>query len=325
MSAVKNVGHGSIDSIVTTRNTSGNFKNLYDFCERVDLRLTNRKVLESLIKCGAFDEFKLHRSQLFTLVDDCLECGANSHKERLSGQSTFFEEFGAHAKSRPGRQHEIPKIPEWHESQLLAFEKEMLGFYITGHPLAKYEKLVRAYSTCQVKDLGKRRPDEEVNVGGIISKLKFTITKAKSEKMAIMSIEDLTGETEVLVFPKTFVNTEKFIKKDAIVCVKGKVSLREDRPKIIANDIMPLEELQKKYTLALIINLNTGIDEQALTKLKSVLESHPGTAPVYLHFKMSDGKRFEISVEEKLKVEPSDSLTFEIEGLLGEGVVSFKT
>ena len=201
----------------------------------------------------------------------------------------------------------------------------MLGFYITGHPLAKYEKLVRAYSTCQVKDLGKRRPDEEVNVGGIISKLKFTITKAKSEKMAIMSIEDLTGETEVLVFPKTFVNTEKFIKKDAIVCVKGKVSLREDRPKIIANDIMPLEELQKKYTLALIINLNTGIDEQALTKLKSVLESHPGTAPVYLHFKMSDGKRFEISVEEKLKVEPSDSLTFEIEGLLGEGVVSFKT
>ncbi len=325
LSAVKNVGHGAIDSIVTARNSGGNFKNLYDFCERVDLRLTNRKVLESLIKCGAFDEFKLHRSQLFTLVDDCLECGVNSHKERLSGQSTFFEEFGAHAKGRPGRQHEIPKIPEWHESQLLAFEKEMLGFYITGHPLAKYEKLVRAYSTCQIKDLGKRRADEEVNVGGIISKLKFTITKAKSEKMAIMSIEDLTGETEVLVFPKTFALTEKFIKKDAIVCVKGKVSLREDRPKIIANDIMPLEELQKKYTQALIINLNTGIDEQALTKLKSVLESHPGTAPVYLHFKMSDGKRFEISVEEKLKVEPSDTLTLEIEGLLGDGVVSFKT
>ena len=325
LSAVKNVGHGAIDSIVTARNNGGNFKNLYEFCERVDLRLTNRKVLESLIKCGAFDEFGLHRSQLMVLVDDSLECGANSHRERLSGQSTFFEEFGAHAKGHHARHHEVPKIPEWHESQLLAFEKEMLGFYITGHPLAKYEKLIRAYSTCQVKDLGKRRMDEDVNVGGIISKLKFTITKAKSEKMAIMSIEDLTGEAEVLVFPKTFANTEKFIRKDAIVCVKGKVNLREDRPKIMANDIIPLEELQRKYIQALIISLNTGIDDLALTKLKTVLESHPGTAPVYLHFKMSDGKQFEISVEEKLKVEPSDSLTSDIERLLGEGVVSFKT
>lgn len=325
LSAVKNVGHGAMEAIVTVRNAGGNFKNLYDFCERVDLRITNRRVLESLIKCGAFDEFKFYRSQLMALVDDCLEYGANSHRERLSGQSTFFEEFGAHAKGHHSRHREAPKIPEWHESELLAFEKEMLGFYLTGHPLAKYEKLIRAYSTCQVKDLGKRRMDEEVNVGGIISKLKFTITKAKSEKMAIMSIEDLTGETEVLVFPKTFANTEKFIKKDAIVCVKGKVSLREDRPKIIANDIIPLEELQRKYIQALIISLNTGIDDLALTKLKSVLESHPGTAPVYLHFKMSDGKQFEISVEEKLKVEPSDSLTSDIERLLGEGVVSFKT
>lgn len=324
LSAVKNVGGGAIDSIVTARNTGGKFKNLYDFCERVDLRLANRKVLESMIKCGALDEFGHHRSQLVAILDDCLECGANSHRERISGQSTFFEEFGAHSKTH-SKKHEIPKIPEWHESQLLAFEKEMLGFYITGHPLAKYEKLIRAYSTCQVKDLGKRRMDEEVSVGGIISKLKFTITKAKSEKMAIMSIEDLTGEAEVLVFPKTFADTEKFIRKDAIVCVKGKINLREERPKIIANDIMPLEELQKKYTQAIIINLNVGIDERELTKLKTVLESHPGTAPVYLHFKMADGKRFEISVEEKLKVEPSDSLTLDIEKLLGEGVVSFKT
>ncbi|MFA5094963.1 MAG: OB-fold nucleic acid binding domain-containing protein, partial [Candidatus Omnitrophota bacterium] len=153
----------------------------------------------------------------------------------------------------------------------------------------------------------------------------FTITKAKSEKMAIMGVEDLTGETEVLVFPKAFVTTEKHIRKDAIVCVKGRVSLREDRPKIIANDIIPLDEVQKRYTQAIIINLDAGIGEDSMTRLKTVLESHPGTAPVYLHFKMADGKRFEISVEEKLKVEPSDILTTEIEKLLGDGVVTFKT
>ncbi len=325
LGAVKNVGQGAIDSVVNARSMSGKFKNLYDFCERVDLRLANRKVLESLIKCGAFDEFGLHRSQLTAMLDDCLECGANMHRERASRQSTFFEEFGAHSKAHPARRHEPPKIPEWPESQLLAFEKEMLGFYVTGHPLAKYDKLIRSYSTCSVKDLGKRRPDEEVNIGGIISKLKFTITKAKSEKMAIMGVEDLTGETEVLVFPKAFVTTEKHIRKDAIVCVKGRVSLREDRPKIIANDIIPLDEVQKRYTQAIIINLDAGIGEDSMTRLKTVLESHPGTAPVYLHFKMADGKRFEISVEEKLKVEPSDILTTEIEKLLGDGVVTFKT
>ncbi len=325
LSAVKNVGQGAIDSMVTARNKVGKFKTLYDFCEHADLRLVNRKVLESLIKCGAMDGFGLHRSQLTAILDDCLEAGSISHKERQSGQLSFFGEFESHAKVRT-RKHEIPKLPEWPESQLLAYEKEMLGFYITGHPLSKYEKLVKAYATCSIKDLGKRRADEDVSVGGIISKIKFTITKAKSEKMAIINLEDLTGQIETLVFPKTFAVTEKFIKKDAVICVKGKLNLREDRPKLIANDIIPFDELRKKYTQAIIINLSTtGIDEKALTVLKSILESHPGAAPVYLNFKMADGKKVEVSVEERLKVEPSDNLTTEIEKLLGEGAVSFKT
>ncbi len=324
LSAVKNVGQGAIDSIVTARNMHGKFKSLYDFCEHTDLRLVNRRVLESLIKCGAMDEFGLHRSQLTAILDDCLESGSMLHKERRSGQLSFFEEFGPHSKVHP-RGREIPKIPEWPESQLLAFEKEMLGFYITGHPLAKYEKMVRAYSTCSIKELAKRKPEEEVTLGGIISKVKFTTTKAKSEKMAIISLEDLSGQCELLVFPKTFSATEKFIRKDAIVFVKGRVNLREERPKIVANDIIPLDELQKKLTQAIIINLTTGIDDKSLNNLKSILQSHPGTAPVYLNFRMADGKKVEVSVEEKLKVEPSDKLAVEIERLLGEGAVSFRT
>lgn len=324
LSAVKNVGQGAIDSMVAARNRVGKFKTLYDFCEHVDLRLVNRKVLESLIKCGAMDGFGLYRSQLTAILDDCLEAGSVSHKERQSGQLFFFGEFDSHAKVHT-RKYEVPKILEWPESQLLAYEKEMLGFYITGHPLAKYEKLLRASVTCSIKDLGKRRAEEEIGLGGIISKVKFTITKAKSEKMAIINLEDLSGHAEVLVFPRTFAATERFIRKDAIICVKGKVNLREERPKLIANDIIPFEELQKKYTQAIIVNLlTTGIDEKTLTILKSILESHPGTASVYLNFKMADGKKVEVSAEERLKVEPSDSLTIEIEKLLGEGAVSFK-
>ncbi|MFH0771627.1 MAG: DNA polymerase III subunit alpha [Candidatus Omnitrophota bacterium] len=324
LGAVKNVGQGAIDSIVTVRNAHGKFKTLSELCEIADLRLVNKKVLESLIKCGAMDGFGLRRSQLCSILEGCLETGSASHKERQSMQLSFFEEFGSHVKANSGKSR-IPEIAEWPENQLLAYEKELLGFYITGHPLSKYEKMIRANVSCLIKDLGKKRSEEEVLLGGIISKVKFTITKARNEKMAIINLEDLTGQTEVLVFPKTFAVTEKLIIKDAIVCVKGKVNLREDRPKLIASDIVPIEELQKTRTQAVIINLSTtGIGEKSLSLLKSILESYPGSAPVLLNFSMTDGKKVEVSVENKLKVEPSDKLASEIEKLLGEGAVSFK-
>ncbi len=325
LSAVKNVGRGAIDSIITARNKVGKFKSLYEFCEYVDLRLVNRKVLESLIKCGAMDTFSLHRSQLTVMIDDSLETASALHKERQNGQLSFFDEFGAHAKIH-SKNREIPKVAEWLESQLLAYEKEMLGFYITGHPLTKYEKLLKNYVTTLIKDLNRKRAEEEAILGGIISKVKFTTTKAKNEKMAIMSLEDLSGQTEILVFPSVFSSTERFIRKDAIVCVKGRVNLREEKPKLVANDIIPVDELQRKYTQAIIINLaTTGIDEKSLTDLKVILQSHTGATPVYLNFKMADGKKVEVSVEDKLRVEPSDQLTLEIEKLLGDGTVSFKT
>ena len=188
------------------------------------------------------------------------------------------------------------------------------------------ELLKEAQNEIDTEIKSKKRAEEEVILGGIITKAKFTTTKAKGEKMAIINLEDLSGQTEVLVFPSAYKTTEKFIMKDAIVCIKGKVNLREERPKLVANNIIPVEELQKKYTQAIIINLTaTGIDEKSLTILKSILESHPGTTPVYLNFKMADGKKVEVSVEERLKVDPSDELAVEIERLLGEGTVSFKT
>ncbi len=323
LSAIKNVGGGAIDSIINARNRVGKFKSLYELCEHVDLRLVNRKVLESMIKCGAMDTYGLRRAQLMAILDDCLETASVLHKERQNGQLSFFSEFGSHVKIHT-RKREIPNVAEWPENQLLAYEKEMLGFYLTGHPLAKYEKLLKAYVTTTIKELSKKRADEEAVLGGIIAKVKFTTTK-KNEKMAIMNLEDLSGQTEVLVFPNAYKSTEKFIRKDAIVCIKGRVNLREEKPKLVANDIIPLEELQQKYTQAIIINLTTtGIDEKSLTVLKSILESHPGKIPVYLNFKMADGKKVEVSVEEKLKVRPSDELAGEIEKLLGEGTVLFK-
>lgn len=324
LNAIKNVGQTAIDSIINARNKIGRFNTLYDFCEYVDLRLVNKKVIESLIKCGAFDAFGLYRAQLMAILEDCIESGATAHKERRSGQLSFFGEFSSPEKIDDGKRR-IPQINEWPENQLLSQEKELLGFYITGHPLAKYDKLLKTYVTCSITDLGKRRSEEEVTIGGVIAKLKFTVTKAKNEKMAIINLEDLSGQTEVLVFPKAFTANEKFIIKDAVVCIKGKINLREERPKLMANVIVPFEEIQKNRTQEVIVRLSTTeIDDKSLTTLKSILQSHPGTTPVYLNFNMADGKKVEVCVEEKLKVTPSNELASDIENLFGADAVSFK-
>ncbi|MBI4974920.1 MAG: DNA polymerase III alpha subunit, partial [Candidatus Omnitrophica bacterium] len=193
--AVKNVGQGAIESIIETRQKEGRFKTIYDFTERVDPRLVNRKVIESLIKCGALDSLGLYRSQASALIDKALEVADSIHKDKLNGQLSFFDKFEDEENFKKTFQ-DIPNIPEWPEHQLLAYEKEMLGFYITKHPLARFEKILRTYSTCRTTDLGNLRDGDEVLIGGIISKVKFTTTRKTNEKMAIITLEDLDSVVE---------------------------------------------------------------------------------------------------------------------------------
>ncbi|MDD5496246.1 MAG: DNA polymerase III subunit alpha, partial [Candidatus Omnitrophica bacterium] len=189
LAAVKNVGEGAIDSIIVMRQKQGKFKSIYDFTQKVDPRLVNRKVIESLIKCGAMDSLGLFRSQLSVMIDKAVEVADTVHKDRVNGQMSFFDRFEDEDNFKKTFQ-DIPNIPEWPENQLLAHEKEMLGFYITKHPLARFEKLIKTYSTSVTSGLRNLRDGEEVLLGGIISKVKFTTTRKTNEKMAIMNVED---------------------------------------------------------------------------------------------------------------------------------------
>jgi DNA polymerase-3 subunit alpha len=322
LAAVKNVGQGAIDSIVKAREKWGRFESLYDFCERVDPRLVNRKVLESLIKCGAFSSFNLFRSQLIAVLDDAMETAQSLHKDRLNGQMTLFSSLREDIRFK-SRLKQPPSIKEWPESQLLAFEKEMLGFYITGHPLAKYEKMLRTFTSSLSEGLRVLKDGQEVTIGGIINKAKHTVTKKRAEKMAILNLEDMEGFVEVLVFPETYKNFERVLKVDTIVLVKGKVSLRDDIPKVIASELIPIEEARERLTKAICIDvLPAGIDDGLLGRLKLMLLKHPGNIPVFIKLNLPD-KPAKILVEKEYYIKPENSLVEDIESVLGEGVVSF--
>jgi len=325
LAAVKNVGEGAIESILATRKKNGNFKSIYDFTEKVDSRLVNRKVIESLIKCGALDSLGLFRSQLAAMIDKAVEVASGAQKDRVNGQLSFFPSFEDEENFKKTYQ-EIPNIPEWPENQLLAYEKEMIGFYITKHPLTSFEKVMRTYSTCSTADLRARRDGEEVMLGGIIAKAKFTVTRRTSEKMAIVTLEDLHGTVETLVFPVTFAKTGPLIKQDAIVFVKGRLSLREDEPKIVANEIAALESVRMKYTKAIVIELVTaGLEPSALEKLKKVLSRYPGGIPAYLRFVKPGGDKTVVAMGNNYYVEPHEGLVRDIEKIFGRDVVSFRT
>lgn len=324
LAAVKNVGSGAIESIVEARKKRGLFKDIYDFCEHVDLRLVNRKVIESLIKCGAMDCFNLRRSQLTAMLDHALDVAGVLQRDRLSGQYSLFDNFEADDQFKNHFQ-QIPDVDEWPQPQLLAFEKALLGFYISSHPLAQYENTLKLYVSADTEKLGSLKDGDMVTIGGIISKIRFTFTKKTSEKMAILRLEDLKGNTEVIVFPRSFKNSEAHIHEDEIVLIKGRVNLREEVPKIFAEEILSIDEAMVKYAQAFILVLNReDINTETLNKIVAVLFKYRGEVRVQLLFKMSGGKVVQMEAGRDMCVTPSDELVKELKGLIGTGSVKIK-
>jgi len=300
------------------------FKTLYEFCERVDSRLVNRKVIDCLIKCGAFDSMGLYRSQLASILDKALEVAGGIQKDRLKGQLSFFDTFEDQDDFKKTFQ-ETPNIPEWPENQLLSYEKALLGFYITRHPLTRFERIIRAYSTASTTQLAEMRDGREVTLGGIISKLKITTTKRTGEKMSILTLEDLDGTVETLVFPSAFVNLAEHIKMDAILFIKAKLSLREDEPRLIANEMIPIDEAIERLTREVHIHMvSSGLETTALESLKDILTKYPGDLPVFLNFQKPDKSETKILLGESFRINPKGGLIAEVENLLGLNTIEFR-
>ncbi|MBD3296462.1 MAG: hypothetical protein GF392_03765, partial [Candidatus Omnitrophica bacterium] len=313
------------ENIIETREEEGRFESLYDFAHKVDLRSVNRKVFESLMKCGAFDSTDIFRSQGMAVLDQVLAMAAKAHRDRDAGQMSFFDEDSAGSGFQK-EFRELPDIPEWPEHELLANEKEMLGFYITQHPLARFERLLNAYSTCRISSLADMADGQEVLIGGIMNKARITVTRKKAEKMAIASLEDLDSFVELLVFPRAYRKCPELVKVDSLIYVKGRLSLREEEPKIIAEDIIPLEAVKERFTKAVLVKiLTTGVDESQLVRVKLLLSKHKGNIPVFLELISPEGRKIRMAVDKEMGVSPSDELISDVEALIGSGNIKFLT
>ncbi|MEA3490039.1 MAG: DNA polymerase III subunit alpha [Candidatus Omnitrophota bacterium] len=325
LSAVKNVGVGAAESIISTRQDKGKFESIYDFAKKVDSRTVNRKVVESLIKCGAFDSTGIYRSQAMSVIDKVLDMATRTNRDRDLGQLSFFDDTGSEDGFGKSFSH-IPDIPEWPEHELLANEKEMLGFYITKHPLARFERLLNAYSTCRISELSGMSDGQEVLIGGIINKSRVTVTRKRAEKMAILSLEDLDNFVEVLVFPKTYRKAPDLAKEDNLVYVFGRLNLREEEPKIVAEEIIPLEKVKEKFTKSVLVKMSTtGLEEQIMKRLRGAMRKFKGKIPVYIDFVSSEGRKVRMSTDKEFFVYPTDELISEFEAIVGTGNVKFLT
>ncbi|HAK60155.1 MAG TPA: DNA polymerase III subunit alpha [Nitrospiraceae bacterium] len=317
LAAVKNVGLSAIEAIIEAREKKGAYTSVSDFCRKVDLRRVNRRVVEALIKCGAFDLTGAQRAQMFEAIDKVMDHG-NQHQEReASGQFSMFDAMDESADPA------LPDVKEWTESQLLAFEKESLGFYITGHPLAAYQEDIKRYASANTETLDSVQDGKEVTICGIIAGMKQKITKKNAERMAILTLEDLTGNVEVIVFPDLFKTAHHMLLTDTPLIVCGMLDKSEQGAKIKATRLHLLDEVKKKGTTRLDIRFNaTGLTEDDLVKVKDILMNHKGEIPVFLRLQNPARKESLISVGQDIMVNPSEQLISEIEGVLGSGAVS---
>jgi DNA polymerase-3 subunit alpha len=280
--------------------------------------LVNRKVIESLIKAGALDSLGMSRAGMIWGLDKVLSLAYRTQKEKASGQLSFFD-FGDTQEAFKGLT-EISQVREWPEPQLLAFEKDMLGFYVSGHPLARYAKNLARFRFCSTADLKHKAHGVEIKVVGLIIKIKQTTTRAKGEKMAILKLEDLDGIVEILVFPQAFKAVAKNIQPNSIVLIKGRLDLKDNFPKIIANDLILFDDI---YHLVTGININiSGIRDNLFESLKTRLADSTGRAPIYLHLDTPARSRVQMVVGNEFFVEPDEKLIDDIESMLGEGRVS---
>ena len=325
---IKNVGQGAITSLVAARKKEGHFKSLYDFCFRVDLYQVNKQVIKSMIKAGAFDSLGVYRSELMQELDEILNEASSRQKDKIIGQTSLFEIMDEEKKISEQNQNKTlsEKKKEWSRNKLLAYEKEVLGFYFSGHPLKDYVEEIEKYSTHNISQLHHQENDngDIVNVGGLISHIK-RITTRKNELMAVCILEDLKDKIEVIIFPRNYNNgISQSLKIDAIVLVKGKIDRREERGKILADEIISLSLARQRNIKSLYLKIgpDTLNKEEILHSLKKVIEQNEGNCPVI--FNLSVPQKKDVIIDSMSRVFPSEELILEIKKILGEKSVEIK-
>ncbi|HML75139.1 MAG TPA: DNA polymerase III subunit alpha [Anaerohalosphaeraceae bacterium] len=326
LAAVKGVGAKAVEQIIAARQKAGRFKSLFHFCENVDLRAVNKQVMEALIKAGAFDNLGGSRAQMMAALEKAMQAGASMQVDTQRGQMNFFG-AGGFGDDKSDAQT-LPDVPPWPETQMLVYEKEVLGFYVTSNPLSKYAEQIDAYSTCNTARLSGMKEGAEVVIGGMISKVRTMLTrngKTAGQKMAVLELEDLQGKCEVVLFPKAYENFGAMVEVDKVVFVRGKVDTRRENPNILADELIGLEDVVDKLAAQVWINLfSHEISEEKINRIKSLCSTHRGKSP--LHVRVQTGSFQIVAIADRsLSVRPDADFYHKLESVVGAGKVRLRS
>jgi DNA polymerase-3 subunit alpha len=280
--AIKNVGESAIETVITARQEAGRFQNLFDLCRRVDLRLVNRKCVEAMVEAGAFDSMTGHRAMFFENAERAAQFGQASQTSLATGQESLFDAPGA-------RQPETMMFPAmnpaatWTESERLAHEKNVLGMYVSGHPLLRYEQEVSEFANVRMGDVSGFATNSTARACGIVTAVKKKQDK-RGNMMAFVGLEDFSGKAECIVFSDPFTKFQQLLQVDAMVMVIGKGEVNGDQLRIVVNEVYPMEKVREKFARSVILSINvTEVKENTISALRQLLEQHRGNCPCYFN------------------------------------------
>jgi DNA polymerase-3 subunit alpha len=306
LAAIKGVGEIAVESILSARRQAGPFTSLSDMCERVDTRAVNRKTLEALIKSGACDSFKETRATLLAQLDRTLARAASILQDHQRGQSSMFDQLEQRIAPSP---ESINRLAEWPQHELLAFEKELLGFYVTGHPLTPYASILEKYALASTSTLAQLPNRSLTRIGGLVGAVQNGVSKKSNKPYLLVTIEDLEGSVQLLCMNDNFDKYRELLQPNAAVLVVGEVNNGDDKPKIFPQEIIPLATAPRKYTKQVHLRLHTAhLTAGSLDTVRELAASHPGRCPLFLCFMRPAGEVVFVETHEKFSVAPSMEL-----------------
>ena len=304
LAAIKNVGESAMESAMAGRARAGAFKGMEDFCSRVDGKKISKKAIECLVKSGAFDEFGADRATMFVGIEGAMASAASAHRDRAAGQVSLFGDIGV--ATPPATKRAVSTVPPWSLTEKLAFEKELLGFYVTGHPLDEYRSALENPKYVPIAKLASQESKSIVTIAGQLASVERKFTKKDGKPFAIVVVEDFTGTIEVMIWNEAFTKVQKHLEAGAVVTLKGRLDQRDEGPRIAADEVIPLKKpapAEKPLVLKLDRAKSTEAD---LLRIRDVLGRNPGTRRVELCF--PDGRlilppEFRIALSESAKEE----------------------
>jgi DNA polymerase-3 subunit alpha len=317
LAAIKGVGEIAVGNLLKARDEGGRFTSLGEMCERVDGRTVNRKILEALIKSGGCDGFHQTRATMFAQIDRTLARAASVISDRQRGQSSLFGAL--EEKTRPMPEN-ITNLAEWPQHELLGHEKELLGFYVTGHPLTPFSPILEKYSLATTSKLAGLANRSLTRIGGMIAAVQSGFSKKSGKPYAMVTLEDLEGSVQILVMNENYDKFRPLLEMNKAIMVVGEVNTGEDRPKIFPVEIMPLEDAPKKYTKQVLLKLQSAhLQPKDVDDAFAMVSAQPGRCPLFLCFRQPGGETVIVEAHERYFVAPSQKLQQDFDGRFGEG------